>query len=70
MAKKIIRRRGYVSEIQHFNSYVAQITPPSQGWSGQPPGADTLPEGLLRREYAWRKAELMSEVIVLSLIHI
>ena len=64
MAKKIIRRRGYVSEVTQFNSYVAQVNAASQGWSGQPPGADTLPDGLLRREYAWRKAELVSEVVV------
>ena len=63
MAKKTIRRRGYVSEVQQFNSYVAQVNAASQGWSGQP-AQESLPDGLLRREYAWRKAELVSEVVV------
>ena len=62
--KKIVRRRGYVSEVQQFNSYVAQVNAASANWSGQPVGQDALPEGLLRREYAWRKAELISEVVV------
>jgi len=64
MAKKTIRRRGYVSEVTQFNSYVAQVNAASQGWSGQPPGADTLPDGLLRREYAWRKGDMTSEVVI------
>lgn len=64
MSKRIVRRKGHVSEIHRFRDYVAQVNAASQDWSGQPAAPATLPEGLLRREYAWRKGDFMSEVII------
>lgn len=64
MNKRIIRRKGYEPESQHFRTYTAQMNTVPQSWSGQPTTTDDLPEGLLRREYAWRKGDFMSEVVI------
>jgi len=50
-------RRGYVRERQQFASAVTQI----DATAALP---EMTPDGLLRREYAWRKADFISEVLV------
>ena len=60
MANKIIRRRGYRREYDEFHQAVAGMYghAPSDG------GAAAIPDGLLRREFAWRPANAVSEVFV------
>ena len=54
---KQIKRRGIRKEYMTYGHLMADTL--SAGYGTAP--ADMLPEGLLRREYAWRKADIMSE---------
>ncbi len=64
MNKRIVRR-GYKRNANNFDQamtlpYNFNKEPPMNSM-GLP---DIVPDGLLRREYAWRKADIMSEVAV------
>ena len=56
-AKRKIRR-GYHRAAQSFDHALSPAV------AGGAPNLDIIPDGLLRREYAWRKADIMSEVVV------